>query len=72
MRRVLDHRNHLHELARIAEENRLRNRYLRDINAPPNIPRRQRQPQRRNLIEVLQNIMEALSERLISDEMTAT
>lgn len=72
MRRILNHRLHLHELARIAEENRLRNRYLGDIHAPPNNSRRQQRPQRRNPREILQDKLDALSEWLKRGEMATT
>lgn len=69
MRRILDHRLHFNELARISEENRLQNRWLRELRTPPSSPRRQPRTQRMNLLEILQD---TLSEWMNSDEMAAT
>jgi hypothetical protein len=69
MRRILDHRLHSNELVRISEENRLRNRWLRELRTPPSSPRRQPRIQRMNLLEILQD---TLSEWMNSDEMAAT
>jgi hypothetical protein len=72
MRRGLDKRLHLYELARIAEKNKPQNRWLKERHSPLSDIRRRPRAQRKNLLEALQDKLEALSEWLKSDEMAAT
>lgn len=72
MRRGLDKRLHLNELARMAEKNKLQNRWIKELHAPPIDHRRRPRAQRKNLLQVIQNNLAALGEWLIRDEMAAT